>query len=174
MTSRRDRIVLSVLVLGRGEVVTHGRLADAIWNDLPPASAMKVIHGCVARLRRLIGTEAISTSHEGYRLELNAVGLDIADFETGVVRARELVALRQYDRAAFLLDRALALWRGTPLPDLEDWEGATVERARLEEVRRQAEELHVEAMIGAGDVDRAEQQARTLAEEGPLRERRWL
>src|SRR5689334_1598218 len=56
--SPRDRVVLSVLVVRRGEFVAPDVLADALWGDAPPASAAKVVQGCVSRLRRLLGPDA--------------------------------------------------------------------------------------------------------------------
>ncbi|MEO7570917.1 MAG: winged helix-turn-helix domain-containing protein, partial [Acidimicrobiales bacterium] len=68
--SPRDRVVLSVLVVHGHEVVGNQRLADALWGDQPPASAGKVVQGCIMRLRRALGPSSIETHSTGYRLSL--------------------------------------------------------------------------------------------------------
>src|SRR4029078_3144172 len=55
----------------------------------------------------------------GYRLSVTAEELDAARFEHLVAEARDRAASGDDDRAAHLLDGALALWRGPVLADLE-------------------------------------------------------
>jgi WD40 repeat protein/DNA-binding SARP family transcriptional activator len=170
---RRDRVVLSVLVLHGAAGVSTDRLVSALWPNGPPASADKVIQGCVARLRTSLGAQAIETRALGYRLSPDS-DVDVTAFEAGIARGRELVTLTQYDRAAFTLSQALALWRGSPYPDLEEYDAAGTETARLHELHLQAEELHVEALLGAGQAAQALVNASAMVGEAPLRERRWL
>ncbi len=65
---RRDQVLLSALALRRGEVMTADQLAEALWGEQPPASWPKVVQGCVLRLRRALGQDAIETTSGGYRL----------------------------------------------------------------------------------------------------------
>ena len=169
---RRDRIVLSVLLLERPQPVSPERLEDILWPDGPPATSAKVIQGCVARLRVLLDQDGIVTTAHGYCFGRIA-DLDTAAFEAGVVRGRELLRLRQPDRAAHLLDETLALWRGQPFTDLEHWDVAAIETARLQELRLQAEELRVDALLASGRSADAAAAAATLVERDPLREPRW-
>ncbi len=53
-------------------------------------------------------------------------------FERHVARARELLTLGEPDRAAYVVDEALGLWRGRALVDLDGWEPGRVEATRLE------------------------------------------
>ena len=69
---RRDRIVLAVLGQPAGAAVPTDTVADALWGDEPPPSAAKNLQGCVVRLRRLLGPEAIATTTLGYSLEVPA------------------------------------------------------------------------------------------------------
>jgi WD40 repeat protein/DNA-binding winged helix-turn-helix (wHTH) protein len=66
----RDRVVLAALALRPGETVSAEGLADALWGEGPPVTWPKVIHGCVARLRKVLGAAAIETVRQGYRLVL--------------------------------------------------------------------------------------------------------
>src|SRR4051812_40541956 len=50
--SPRDRVVLSALVVRAGEPISTDALADALWEEAPPASWAKVLQGCVVRLRK--------------------------------------------------------------------------------------------------------------------------
>ena len=62
----RERVVLAVLTVRRGEVVGAAELADALWGaDLPPPSWAKVVQGCVVRLRKALGASTIETHAAG-------------------------------------------------------------------------------------------------------------
>lgn len=170
---RRDRVVLATLVVRSGEVVTTEAIADALWGDDVPASSHKVIQGCVSRLRRVLGTEAIETSPGGYRLLVSPDEVDAYALERLVDRAHELLALGEPDRAAYLARKARALWRGRPLEEVEDWEPGSAEASRLAELRLDAEELAVEAALQAGRYRQVLPEAHARVAEAPLRERRW-
>ena len=169
---RRDRIVLSVLLLERPRPVSQGRLEDIMWPHGPPVTSAKVIQGCVARLRRLLDRHSITTTDHGYRIE-HLDDIDTSVFEAGVVRGRELIQLGQPDRAAHSLGDTLALWRGQPFADLEHWDLAAIEAARLLELRLQAEDLWVDAMLASGRCADAAAAAASFVEAEPLREHRW-
>ena len=64
----RDRVVVSALALRPGERVDAETLAEALWGEEPPASAAKVVQGCVSRLRKALGAGAIETVDGGYRV----------------------------------------------------------------------------------------------------------
>jgi DNA-binding SARP family transcriptional activator/WD40 repeat protein len=170
---RRDRVVLAVLASRPGHAVPTDTVADAVWGDQPPPSAAKNLQGCVVRLRRLLGAEAIATTTLGYSLEVPADEVDAWRFERLVSRARELLALGEPDRAAYQLGEALALWRGQPFLDLESWQPVAPEVRRLEELRLEAEELKAQGELAAGRVGEVLATCQTLVREAPLREQRW-
>ena len=170
---RRDRVVLSALATRTGQVVSQDLLVDALWRDEPPASAQKVLHGCVSRLRRLLGAEAIQTAPPGYRLAVPDDAVDSVCFERTVARARDLAAMGQVDRAGHLVGEALDLWRGRPFPDVDDWEPAVVEATRLGEVRQEAQELRIDCCLRSGRHHEVLADAAALLREAPTREARW-
>ena len=49
---RRQRAVLAVLLLARGEVVPAERLVDAVWDERPPTDAVSALQSYVSHLRR--------------------------------------------------------------------------------------------------------------------------
>ena len=51
----KQRAVLAVLVLARGQVVSAGRLVDELWGERPPPGARKLVSKYVLQVRRLIG-----------------------------------------------------------------------------------------------------------------------
>jgi DNA-binding SARP family transcriptional activator/WD40 repeat protein/energy-coupling factor transporter ATP-binding protein EcfA2 len=171
--SPRDRAVLATLVLWRRRAVAAGTLAEALWGAEPPASAAKVVQGCIARLRKLLGPDAIETVPGGYRLALTDDDLDVARFERASSRSRQLLELGAPDRAIASVDEALALWRGAAFPDLDGWPPADLERSRLEQLRLDAEELAIEARLRAGRFREVLADGEATVAASPLRERRW-
>jgi DNA-binding SARP family transcriptional activator/WD40 repeat protein len=171
--SRRDRVVLETLATRTGHAVSADELVDALWGDTPPTSAGKVLQGCIVRLRKALGPDAIETTSHGYTLALPGDQLDSRRFEQMVVRARELLSLGEADRAAYQLTEALALWTGQPFADLEHWPPAVSEARRLGELRLEAQELRVDAHLRAGRHREVLAETQAMVRAAPLRERRW-
>ena len=169
----RDRAVLQALTVRQGGPVTADELTDAVWGDHPPPSAHKNLQSCVVRLRKALGTDAIETTPDGYRLGVPVQDLDTGRFEAQVSRARELLRLGEADRVVYVLEQALDLWRGPPFTDLSEWGPARREASRLEELRRDAEELLLEAQLARGRARDVLPRAHEMVRSAPLRERRW-
>jgi DNA-binding SARP family transcriptional activator/WD40 repeat protein len=171
--TRRDRVVLGALAVSGDEALSSEQLADALWGEGPPKSAAKVIQGAIVRLRRILGADSIETTGDGYRLVVDAEGIDTHVFEESVARARHLAAVHEPERAANAYLQALAMWRGAPLPELQDWDRGRAEAARLTEIRHTVEEELVEARMGCGRTVEAVAVARNLVTREPFREHRW-
>jgi hypothetical protein len=137
----RDQVVLEALAVHAGESVRAEALAEALWGEHLPASWSKVVQGCVSRLRKALGTGAITTSSTGYRLVLHRDDFDHLCFEDLLLRAGELLATGEPERARYASGQALGLWRGDPLERLADWDVGRIETERLAERRRDAEDL---------------------------------
>ena len=169
----RDRVVLQALAVSPGVPVSADALAEAIWGEDLPASWPKVVQGCVVRIRKALGADAIETSPQGYRLVHHADHIDHLKFGRLLERARELVAAREPERAAYVLREALRLWRGEPFAELLEWPPGRVATERLVELRLEAEDLLTEAELLAGHHRAALAPAQRMVREAPLRERRW-
>jgi WD40 repeat protein/DNA-binding SARP family transcriptional activator len=171
--ARRDRVVLAALVVHPGEVVSAGVLADVLWGERPPASWPKVVQGCVVRLRKVLGNHSIDTLSDGYRLTVPLDEIDSQRFERAVGRAGAMPAA-EAERSALVLADALTLWRGSPLAEVDSWDKARIEIARLDELHQLAEELYVDASLRSGQHDGILAKAKAMTAEAPLRERRWI
>jgi predicted ATPase/DNA-binding SARP family transcriptional activator len=156
---RKQRAVLAMLGLGAGSLVTADRLADGLWGEAPPASALKLVQQYVSSVRRLLDGSCaeIVTRGRGYELR-------IADGEVDAVRFE---ALLEQSR----VEEALALWRGDALADLADVPFAAPEIRRLEELRLRARELAIDAELAAGRHDALIAPLERLTSEYPLSER---
>ena len=169
---RRDRVVLTVLAVHPGDAVSADLLADVLWGVRVPASWTKIVQGCMVRLRKALGNRSIETSSRGYRLAIPLDEIDAQRFERAVERAGVLLAT-DAERSVTVLSDALLLWRGPPFLEVERWDAARVELTRLEELRKLAEEMYVDASLRSGRHDLVLAKAEALVAESPLRERRW-
>ena len=169
----RDRVVLATLAVTPREVVRPDRLADALWSGERPTTWPKVVQGCVVRIRKTVGAEAVRTTRQGYVLDIPDDAIDAFRFERAVRRGRELLGLHEPERARYAIVQALDLWHGTALADLEGWAPGEAVATRWEELRCDAEELAVEASLQCGAWREVLTEADRLVAAEPYREVRW-
>ena len=173
----RERALLAVLALRRGEVVSIDALVDALWGERPPSTAAKAVQGYVSHLRRLFEADGgatddvIVTQHPGYALRIDAVQVDAARFERLAHEGRRALEDDDPSAALELLDGALALWRGSVLAEFAFEEFAQREIQRLDELRLSAIEDRNESLLALGRHAELVSALGTLVETNPLRER---
>ena len=170
----RERMLLAVLVLRRGEVVSTDALVETLWGDDPPSTAPKAVQGYVSHLRRLLDAAGagglLVTQHPGYVLRVEDAAVDARQFESLAARGwREL----DDDPVAALatFEEGLALWRGPALGDFAYAEFAQREIQRLEELRLETVEGRFEAMLRLGRHGAVVAELESRVDEHPLRER---
>ena len=73
----KQRALLAYLLLHHDETVSLTRLADALWEDQPPATATKAIQVYVAQLRKAVGDGLLVTGPGGYAAVLNGHEIDV-------------------------------------------------------------------------------------------------
>ena len=173
VTTPKERAVLEVLALHGGDVVPTGVLIDALWGFDPPLSAAKSLQSHVSRLRRALPDGAIATEGAGYRLTAAPEAVDAHRFERLVAAGRQAADGGDHRRAIQLLDRALDLWRGTPLADVADGSLRTGQTVRLDELRLSAAEARVDAHLALGHQEAMVAETEALVADYPLRERFW-
>jgi predicted ATPase len=169
----KQRSLLAMLALQRGDPVSADRLMDALWGDDGPGNPANALQALVAQLRRALGSEAISTSEAGYALRVDPDDVDIFRFERLVLEARRAVERGDAAAASALLSEALALVRGEPLAEFAYSGFAEGERARLDELLLLASEARAEAWLMSGRHAEVVGELEVLCRHHPLRERLW-
>src|SRR5207253_2378499 len=157
LAGAKRRALLALLLLRPNEPVSTDRLIDELWNERPPETAANTLQAHVSQLRRVLhahlgdGDEPVLvTRPPGYRLRVPPDSLDSERFErlmreAGAARERGTPA-----QASVLLTEALGLWRGPALADVAALGSAQPEIARLEELRRRAQEDRVDCELELG------------------------
>jgi class 3 adenylate cyclase len=153
---RQAQTLFALLAVEANRVVAVSRLIDELWGDDPPVSARKTVQTYVSRLRKMLGSERLQSSANGYRLVAADEEIDALEF------ARLL--------AAGSFDPALGLWRGPALTGLDSVPALACEADRLEQARTDAIEQSVDVALAAGEHARLVPQLEALVREQPLRE----
>lgn len=111
----KPKQLLEILLLERGRIVAKDRLADALWGDALPVSAVSTIETYVSVVRRRVplGRELISTVQGGYRVEAARVAVDVDEFDA----AASAGAAGETQRRYVDLSRAVELGCETVLAD---------------------------------------------------------
>ncbi|MFD8917184.1 BTAD domain-containing putative transcriptional regulator [Streptomyces sp. NPDC059569] len=168
----RQRALLAILALSANHVVSVDRIADWLWGENLPVSAIPRVRALVAEVRRALGSggpERVITRNPGYLLSSGPGELDIDEFESLVAEARRAARAGRHQEAIALYDKAVTLWRGDPFPDLTG-PAAETERHRFEEIRTGAVEGRVDANLALGLDHAAVADLTRLIREQPLRE----
>lgn len=150
LDGRRNKELLSLLLLRANEVVSADRLVEDLWSDAPPAAPRKAVQVYVARLRKALGEDVVETSGAGYVLRVHDGELDVWRFEELVAKGRRTLGAGDPARATTYLRHALALWHGPALADVMYEAFAQAEAARLEELRLRCLETRIDADLALG------------------------
>ena len=177
---RRQRAVLAVLVLARGEIVPAERIADCLWGDDLPGNVSGAVQSYVSHLRRRLQPDGaprsrrgiIASAGSGYALRLPPDAVDAWWFEQ-LVQDAATAAGGDPPRAADLLTEALELWRGPALSEYAGEPWAEAEIARLTELRSVARERLLAARLDRGEAALLVRELEALVADEPLREERW-
>ena len=168
----KPRALLAALLVHRGTVVSDDRLLEAIWGNRPPRGAIGALRAYVSRLRIALGKDdRLRYRAPGYTLTVADDELDAAEFERLVAAAGLAAAAADHERALSLLDAALALWRGDALAEFADLDFATAEAGRLGQLRTDAAEERIDALLHLGRDAAAVAEAEMLVRRFPARER---
>lgn len=175
---RRQRSVLALLLVARGDVVSVDRLIDDLWHGEPPPRALGALQAYISNLRRLLEPDraprapasVLVSSPPGYAMRLDTDAVDAWRFEA-VLRAAPGIANPRQRRSA--IEDALAVWNGPAYAEFATEPWAQPEATRLEELRLSAREMLATAALDAGDPSAAAAEAQALTREYPLREEGW-
>ncbi|HVH24151.1 MAG TPA: BTAD domain-containing putative transcriptional regulator, partial [Pseudonocardia sp.] len=174
----RQRSVLALLLVARGQVVSVDRLVEDLWNGEAPPRAIGALQAYVSHLRRALEPDraprtpatVLVSEPPGYAIRVPSDAVDAWRFESLVRQAGEP---GQESRARALLQEALDLWRGPAYAEFESEQWASTEAGRLAGLRTVARERWCEAALREGDAAEAVVAAEVLTREFPLREEGW-
>jgi predicted ATPase/DNA-binding SARP family transcriptional activator len=168
------RALLADLVVHLGEPVTADRLVDDLWGEAPDSTnPAGMLSSKASQLRRALdaaqpGARGLVVSPPpGYVLAVDATAVDAVEFTRLV---DEGAACPDPGRAAELLARALALWRGPAYAEVADRDFARAAAATLDEQRLTAHEALARARLALGDHARLADELTHLVDAHPWRE----
>src|SRR5271155_1035607 len=88
----KQRALLALLALQRGQPVSADRLIDALWGDGQAANPANALQAQIGQLRRTLGPAAILTTEAGYALAAGPDEVDVVRFEQLVAKGQRLAA----------------------------------------------------------------------------------
>ena len=178
LAGMKQRVLLSSLALSSRTAVPIGVLINMLWGETPPATARAKVHAHVSEIRKALGGShdgqhpggwPVVTCQGGYQLS-GDVDLDSWEFEISARRARQALRLGQYAQGSELFARALAMWRGPALADVES-DAIQAAAKALNEERMLVIEGKAEADLQLGWYDEVVAELGQVAAANPLRER---
>jgi len=141
LRGQRLRDLLAVLLQRRGRPVPAEVLLDLVWAHRAGTLTVAAVHTVVARLRRQLGADSITSQDAGYLLDAR-VSTDEDIFVDLVGRARGLLVTGEPAGAAKRFREALRCWHGDEAFEDVRSDLVDTDRARLAELRATAiEEL---------------------------------
>jgi len=173
----KPRAMLAALLLHPGQVVSAGRLTDALWAGQPPPSAAANIKTYASQLRKALDSgqaaSRLETRPPGYVFRVEPDELDLLTFETLAADGRSAMARGDVELAVRQLGQTLSLWRGEVCADITLGAELDVARSRLDEQRLAVTEDWLQARLHRGEHRELVPELRGLVTEHPLRERLW-
>ena len=169
LPGRQGRLLFAFLALNHGRPVGRDAVVEALWEERPPADPRAALTVLVARLRRVLGGEAIA-GRGGLTLLLGA-DIDVEEAARAAAEAERALADGDAKAAGERAEAALAVLDAPLLPGLET---AWLDARRTEHAAARAAALELVAQAGlqAGPAGlrRAARAARSLIEAEPYRE----
>lgn len=169
----QPRLVLALLLAAAGRAVRTDALIDALWGDVPPASAQGTLQSYVSRLRRAFdGADDVAVVHAdgSYRLDIDLDQVDAWRFEALAETGKAQLDAGAPDEARASFAAAEALWRGPALAEFADHEVARNLAVRLDERRIEATEHRIAAELALGRHGAVIGELTALVASHPLRE----
>lgn len=177
-----ERAVILSLLCAKGHTLSTAKLVSRLWGDSPRDGALRTVASHVSHIRGALRDVAgddgllVSDSIRGgvdYRLTIEPECVDAFRLERQVAVGCRMFEQGLLENAVTVLDAALALWRGTPLADVEGWPFARPEIARMTNLYRTACITGMEARLALGRHREAVGALEDMAAEWPGDSRVW-
>ncbi|MDT0306499.1 AfsR/SARP family transcriptional regulator [Streptomyces sp. DSM 44917] len=177
----KPRQLLILLAMRRGRPVDIATIVDELWGDRVPRSAASTLQTYVMQLRHAISRtladerketakSLLVTCHGAYMLNPGDGFSDVVEFEDLLSSGNKYFDCGDYSAAARDLDRALDLWRGSPLMGVQHGDSLALDVVALEEARLQALERRGTAYLHLGRNSQLIRELRRLVREQPMHE----
>ncbi len=169
LPGRQGRLLLAYLAVNRDRACPRRELIDVLWPETPPAAPDAALSALLSKLRRELGSGALSGRSE---VQLTLPGEVVVDVEQAAAAARLAEGSLQegdWRAAAASAREALAADPATFLPDC-DGPWLRERRGVLDGLRVRALEVLAEASLRAGEPPEAAEAARAAVAAAPFRE----
>ncbi len=168
----KRRALVARLLVDANHPVPIDRLLD-VWHERGDDLNPTTLASHISQLRKTALGHRIITGAGSYRIVVETGELDATCFRTEIDAARHAMAASDTSATLQRSTAALALWRSDPFQDAHGAMWAINEIARLGELRAEATELQLDALLALGDHARAVVVAKTAVAAWPLHERFW-
>ncbi|MFG3558434.1 BTAD domain-containing putative transcriptional regulator [Micromonospora sp. NPDC047557] len=157
LRSEPQRRILGVLAMSPNVPVALESMVDLIWGQRPPCTASDLVRSQISRLRRKLRSrrsasragDILVAVAGGYVLRVEHNQVDHLAFRGVIDQARRESAADRPEAAIVEYQRALGIWRGTPLEDLPELHSQPAVGALLREYERMIlEYADVAAQVG--------------------------
>ncbi|HEV3282376.1 MAG TPA: BTAD domain-containing putative transcriptional regulator, partial [Acidimicrobiales bacterium] len=166
--SRKQRTLLRLLAVGRGEPVSVDRLTDCLWPGQLPSRPADQVGVLVSRLRAVLGPDRVVRSDAGYAL--SADWIDVVAFEELSAQAQRRLAEDQPAAAATAAQAGLALAARPLLSDEPDAPWADEARRQLDRTVSELRSVAAQASLATGDPLGAAAAAQAVLDQDPYDE----
>jgi DNA-binding SARP family transcriptional activator/DNA-binding beta-propeller fold protein YncE len=173
---RQGRLLFAYLVTEQGRPVPRDELAEALWEDAPPATWEKALTVLASKLRTLLtidgldGTSALTGASGCYRLDLpEGTWVDVVAAKAAVATADEALAGDEPEQARSEATLAASLAQGAFLPG-DDGAWVAAKRRELAEIHVRALRVLADACLRLGETAEAVSWAEQVTALEPFRE----
>ncbi|MFG2503287.1 BTAD domain-containing putative transcriptional regulator [Streptomyces sp. NPDC048441] len=164
LTAVKPRKVFALLAVHADEAVSVATLVEEVWGENPPRSVQTTLQTYILQIRHLIASalgeqytglpsgakSVLVTESGGYRLDSHGGVVDVREFEALASAGHRTLEQGDWAAASDYLGRALALWKGRALADVQCGALLEVEATRLEESRMSVLHRRIEADLRLG------------------------
>ena len=148
----RQRALLARLILDANRVVRRSDLVESVWGGALPVHPETALQVVVSRLRTNLGSNGrrIVAEDAGYRLDARPEEVDLLWAESLLHDGRLALAGEEGARAADLFDRALSMWTGGTVEEIDESSYSDGAAHRLRELRVMLVEARNDAYLMDG------------------------
>ncbi|MEV0092392.1 AfsR/SARP family transcriptional regulator [Streptomyces sp. NPDC050738] len=184
LTAVKPRKVFALLAVQADRVVSVESLVEEVWGERPPRSVQTTLQTYILQIRHLIADalraadsglplgakSVLVTEPGGYRLDTFGGVNDVLEYDALASAGHRALEAGDWPGASDYLGRALSMWRGNALSDVQCGMLLEVEATRLDESRMSVLHGRIEADLRLGRHHELLGELHGLATRHPLHE----